>query len=148
MGFEKLADLKKQLSAEVKSAKTNKLQKTTSVDPVVLIIGKLQRLFPVTFPKNPTPKVPLKVGILDDLYARSEEIGISNEDIQLAIKTWCKSTRYWQVCKEGATRVDLDGNPSGTVEAKGAAQARAMANKAKTAFNKSAAPIKDLDSAK
>lgn len=131
MGLEKLADLKKQLSAEAKSVKPTKSQKTTSVDPVVLIIGKLQKLFPETFPKNPNPKVPLKVGILDDLYARSEEIGISNEDIQLAIKTWCKSSRYWSASKEGAVRVDLDGNPAGVVEAKGAAQARAMARKAK-----------------
>ena len=128
MGFEKLADLKKQLSAEIKSAKS---QKTAPVDPVVLTIGKLQKLFPKTFPKNPNPKVPLKVGILDDLYARSEQIGISNEDIQLAIKTWCKSSRYWNASKEGAIRIDLDGNPAGVVEANGAAQARAMARKAK-----------------
>jgi len=33
------------------------------------------------------PKVPLKVETLDDLYALSEEIGVSTEDIHLAIKT-------------------------------------------------------------
>lgn len=136
MGFEKLADLKKQLSVEVKAAKSTKPQKATSVDPVVLIIGKLQKLFPKTFPKNPNPKFPLKVGILDDLYARSDEIGISNEDIQLAIKTWCKSSRYWDATKEGAARIDLDGNPAGVVDAKGAAQARAMARKAKNLTTK------------
>lgn len=131
MGFDQLAELKKRLTAEVKPAKPIKSKKTAAVDPVVLIIGKLQKLFPKTFPKNPNPKVPLKVGILDDLYARSEEIGISNEDIQLAIKTWCKSSRYWNASKEGAIRIDLDGNPAGVVEANGAAQARAMARKAK-----------------
>ncbi|MFQ6403240.1 ProQ/FinO family protein [Methylophilus sp. 'Pure River'] len=143
MGLEKLADLKKQLSAEAKSAKPTRSQKTASVDPVVLIIGKLQKLFPKTFPKNPNPKVPLKVGILDDLYARSEEIGISKEDIQLAIKTWCKSSRYWNASKEGAVRVDLDGNPAGVVEAKGAAQARAMARKAKPARIEASKPTTD-----
>lgn len=143
MGLEQLAELKKELTAVVKSAKPIQSKKTASVDPVVLIIGKLQKLFPKTFPKNPNPKVPLKVGILDDLYAQSEEIGISNEDIQLAIKTWCKSSRYWNASKEGAVRVDLDGNPAGVVEAKGAAQARAMARKAKTPRVASSTPVGD-----
>lgn len=137
MGLEQLAELKKQLAAENSPEKrvvqlSSNAKKNALVDHVVLTIGKLQKLFPKTFPKNPNPKVPLKVGILDDLYARSDEIGISNEDIQLAIQTWCKSSRYWNASIEGAMRVDLDGNPSGLVDAKGAAQARAMSRKAKS----------------
>ncbi|WP_018987038.1 ProQ/FinO family protein [Methylophilus methylotrophus] len=132
MGLEQLAELKKQLAEEKKSkqpANKAKTKSTNPVDPVVLIIGKLQRLYPKAFPKNPSPKVPLKIGILEDLQLRSEEIGISNEDLQLAIKTWCKSSRYWQACKEGADRLDLDGNPAGVVEATGAAHAKGMVRK-------------------
>lgn len=132
MGLEKLAELKKQLAAEAKPqlpAKQTKPKNSAPVDPVVLIIGKLQKLYPKAFPKNPTPKVPLKIGILEDLQARSEEIGISTEDLQLAIKTWCKSSRYWQACKEGADRLDLDGNPDGVVEVTGAAHAKGMVKK-------------------
>ncbi len=132
MGLEQLAELKKQLAEESKKkqqAKPTKPKNTTPVDPVVLIIGKLQKLYPKAFPKNPTPKVPLKIGILEDLQARSEEIGISKEDLHLAIKTWCKSSRYWQACKEGANRLDLDGNPDGVVEATGAAHAKGMVRK-------------------
>lgn len=134
MGFEQLAELKKQLAEESKQAKPQKAEKlkqpkSEPVDKVVLIIGRLQKLFPLAFPKNPSPKVPLKVGILDDLQARSEEIDISKDDLQLAVKTWCKSPRYWSVTKEGAVRNDLEGNPAGTVEANGAAQARMMASK-------------------
>ncbi|WP_019897079.1 ProQ/FinO family protein [Methylotenera mobilis] len=132
MGLEQLAALKKQLAEEKKSeqsANKAKTKNTNPVDPVVLIIGKLQRLYPKAFPKNPTPKVPLKIGILENLQLQSEEIGISKEDLQLAIKTWCKSSRYWQACKEGATRLDLDGNPAGIVEATGAAHAKEMVRK-------------------
>jgi len=132
MGLEQLAELKKQLAEESKKkqqAKPTKPKNTTPVDPVVLIIGKLQKLYPKAFPKNPTPKVPLKIGILEDLQARSEEISISKEDLQLAIKTWCKSSRYWQACKEGADRLDLDGNPVGVVETTGAAHAKGMVRK-------------------
>ena len=132
MGLEQLAELKKQLDEEKKSkqlAHKAKNKSTNPVDPVVLIIGKLQRLYPKAFPKNPSPKVPLKIGILEDLQLRSEEIGISKEDLQLAIKTWCKSSRYWHACKEGADRLDLDGNPVGVVEATGAAHAKGMVRK-------------------
>lgn len=132
MGLEQLAELKKQLAEEKKSkqpANQAKTKSTNPVDPVVLIIGKLQRLYPKAFPKNPTPKVPLKIGILEDLQQRSEEIGISREDLQLAMKTWCKSSRYWQACKEGADRLDLDGNPAGVIEATSAAHAKGMVRK-------------------
>lgn len=116
-------------SKKKQQAKPTKPKNTTPVDPVVLIIGKLQKLYPKAFPKNPTPKVPLKIGILEDLQARSEEISISKEDLQLAIKTWYKSSRYWQACKEGADRLDLDGNPVGVVETTGAAHAKGMVRK-------------------
>jgi ProP effector len=132
MGLEQLAELKKQLAEEKKSkqpANQAKTKNTNPVDPVVLTIGKLQRLYPKAFPKNPAPKVPLKIGILEDLQLRSDEIGISKEDLQLAIKTWCKSSRYWQACKEGADRLDLDGNTAGVVEATGAAHAKGMIRK-------------------
>jgi ProP effector len=135
MGLEKLAELKKHLAKNSTDFQSNtavngkKTKKNAPVDPVVLIIGRLQKAFPVAFPKSPSPKVPLKVGILDDLNSRSEELGISPENLQLALKTWCKSPRYWSAVKPGATRYDLDGNSAGTVESNGAAQAQAMAKK-------------------
>lgn len=132
MGLEQLAELKKQLTEEKKSKQPvnqAKTKNTNPVDPVVLIIGKLQKLYPKAFPKNPAPKVPLKIGILEDLQLRSDEIGISKEDLQLAIKTWCKSSRYWQACKEGADRLDLEGNTAGAIGATGAAHAKGMVRK-------------------
>lgn len=53
MGFEQLAEPKKQLAEEKKSkqrAKQNKSKNTNPVEAVVLIIGKLQRLYPKALP--------------------------------------------------------------------------------------------------
>lgn len=96
MGLEKLAELKKQLAKESIPSpshpvvRMNKTKPASPLDPVVLIIGRLQKAYPVAFPKNPSPKVALKVGILDDLNSRSEELGISKENLQLALKTCVK----------------------------------------------------------
>lgn len=123
MGFEKLADLKQQLASEVKPSPKN-AQKT--IDPVVHLIARLQKHFPKAFPKSPLPKVPLKVGILDDVIAKSREVKISESDIKLAVKTWCRSKRYWSVIKSGAARIDLDGNEVGVVQDFEAGQARGL----------------------
>ncbi|WP_029148318.1 ProQ/FinO family protein [Methylophilus sp. 5] len=137
MGLEKLAVLKQQLAADAKAAKEKKVDKNQAVDPAVLVIGRLQKLFPNTFPKSPAPKVPLKIGILNDLTERSEEISISKEDLHKAIQTWCRGQRYWSASIEGAQRINLDGIPSGIVDANGAAQARAMMNKRRSTQNRS-----------
>lgn len=138
MGFEQLAELKKQLAAKAKTerpakpqakprtAAPRKPEKENPVDPVVLSIGRLQRHFPKTFPKNPAPKLPLKIGIHQELLAKAKEIGLEEAAITDAVKTWCRGTRYWASIVEGAPRVDLEGNPAGEVTARDAAQARSL----------------------
>ena len=87
MGFEQLAGLKKQLAKQAEQAKAKQVEQSKAeqtkakkpprarraapapapapavpskpVDPVVHTIGKLQKRFPLAFPKNPAPKVPL-----------------------------------------------------------------------------------------
>src|SRR5260370_31720293 len=104
MGFEQLAILKDQLAKQaednrlakqVKSGSAAPTKKSTPVDPVVLSIAKLQKRFPKTFPRNPAPKVPLKVGIYKDLLEQAEELGLSATVLRDAIKTWCRGGRYW-----------------------------------------------------
>jgi ProP effector len=96
MGFEQLAILKDQLAKQAKdnqiakqvkagSAATTK--KSTAVDAVVLSIAKLHKRFTKTFPRNPAPKVPLKVGIYKDLLEQAEELGLSETALRDAIKT-------------------------------------------------------------
>ena len=85
------------------------------VDPVVLTIGKLQKRFPKAFPKNPSPKVPLKIGIFEDLLAHAADLGLSETELRAAIKIWCRGSRYWTSMVEGAVRVDLAGEEAGRV---------------------------------
>ncbi|WLE62617.1 ProQ activator of osmoprotectant transporter prop [Burkholderia plantarii] len=93
------------------------------VNPTVLAIGKLQRRFPVAFPKSPAPKVPLKIGIFKDLVAHTAELGLDEAQLRDAIKEWCRGSRYWACLVDGAARVDLTGAEAGTVTAQQAAGA-------------------------
>ena len=83
------------------------------VDPVVKSIGRLQKRFPIAFPKNPAPKLPLKVGIFEDLVVHAKDLSLSEAELRDAIKTWCRGSRYWKCLVEGAARVDLSGARSG-----------------------------------
>lgn len=168
MGFEQLAELKKQLAKEAKAAKRQaqpseaekparqarpgqrdakgergakgereakgqrdvkgpRPAKNEPVDPVVRVIGKLQKRFPAAFPKNPTPKVPLKIGILADLLSHAEALALNEAQIRDAVSTWCRGSRYWACLVDGAVRVDLEGAPAGSVTARDAAFARRQA---------------------
>jgi len=152
MGFEQLAALKDQLAKQAeekrvaKKAKQAKpgraspapaqarptparpapAQKSKPVDPVVLSIGKLQKRFPKAFPKNPAPKVPLKVGIFKDLLEHAEGLGLSEAALRDAIKVWCWGSRYWACVVENAVRVDLNGQDAGQVLPAEAARARGL----------------------
>jgi ProP effector len=162
MGFEQLAELKKQLAMQAKAkpaAKAPKEELKTAptkaprpepeqkarrapppahaksakpanpakpVDPVVRTIGKLQKRFPNAFPKNPAPKLPLKVGIFEDLAAHATELALTEAELRDAIKTWCRGSRYWACLVEGAARVDLAGSAAGSVSATEAAGAQRL----------------------
>ncbi|GAB7549235.1 ProQ/FinO family protein [Cupriavidus sp. 8B] len=126
MGFEQLAALKKQLAKQAKAApaKTRSAPPKASarpakpvkpIDPVLQAIVKLQKRFPQTFPKNPAPKVPLKIGIFEDLVQHAQELGLTEPALRDAIRTWCRGTRYWACLVEGAPRVDLAGQEAGHV---------------------------------
>ena len=69
MGFEQLAPLKDQLAEQAKADEAEKQKKKKDtpakknpapVDPVVHIIGQLQKQFPKAFPKNPAPKLTMQ----------------------------------------------------------------------------------------
>ncbi|WP_425267496.1 ProQ/FinO family protein [Cupriavidus lacunae] len=79
-------------------------------------IAKLQNRFPQTFPKNPAPKVPLKIGIFADLVQHAQELVLKEAELGEAIRTCCRGTRYWTCLVEGASRVDLAGQEAGNVD--------------------------------
>ena len=135
MGFEQLAQLREQLAKQAKSAPAKKPARpprsTPStprepVHPVVHTIRKLQNRFPRAFPKNPAPKLPLKIGILDDLLKHAPNLRLTEKEIRDAIKTWCRGGRYWSSLVEGAARVDLNGNAVGKVSTADAGRAQHM----------------------
>ncbi len=96
------------------------------MDPVVKSIGRLQKRFPIAFPKNPAPKLPLKVGIFEELVVHAKELSLSEAELRDAIKTWCRGSRYWKCLVEGAARVDLTGGEAGKVTAQEAAGAQRL----------------------
>jgi len=121
------------------------------VDPVVHTIGKLQKRFPLAFPKNPAPKVPLKVGIFEDLVKHAAELGLDEKELRGAIKVWCRGNRYWTCLVQGAPRIDLTGGQAGEVspadaERAGYLEANRLARSA--AAPKTAEPAKTAESAK
>lgn len=64
---------------------------------------------------------PLKVGIHHDLAAREPW---SNKLIRRALAGYVNRPRYAKALKEGAPRIDLEGNPAGTVDATAARTAQ------------------------
>lgn len=127
MGFEQLAPLKealvKQAADKKKKADAKKSASTGSVDPVLRTIGLLQKHFPLAFPKKPSPKVPLKIGIHKDLLEQAEKLGITPNEIRAVMKKWCRGKRYVECLVAGAVRVDLQGNEAGHVSKEEASQA-------------------------
>ena len=69
------------------------------------------------------PHKPLKIGIDADVAERCP--AVSRIERSVLLHYYCKRTMYLSACVEGALRVDLDGNPAGTVSAADAEHAAA-----------------------
>ncbi|WP_446809312.1 ProQ/FinO family protein [Methylomonas sp. 2BW1-5-20] len=125
MGFEQLASLRDELVKQAAAEKETKRQKKADdrttvkksgkVDPLLAVIGLLQKKFPLAFPKKPAAKVPLKIGIHKDILEQATELGTNKNELRAAIKAWCWGNRYWDCLTEDAVRVDLLGNAAGLV---------------------------------
>jgi ProP effector len=140
MGFEQLAELRDRLRAEKMQVKTDstkqRVRKSSPQakpreqdDPAVEAIWRLQKHFPLAFPVNPAPKVPLKEGILKDAEQHLELLGISSEQLKQGIATWCRGSRYWASMTENAPRLDLSGQAVGMVTAAQALHAKQQAKR-------------------
>lgn len=84
----------------------NQFQLTSSKD----IINYLSQQFPNCFSLEGEAK-PLKIGIFQDIitHLESSEL-LSKTKLRVALRTYTMSWRYLYSIKEGANRVDLDGN--------------------------------------
>lgn len=139
MGFEQLAELHDRLRADKVQVKTDSAKQPIrkpslqtpprEQEPGVEAIWRLQKHFPLTFPVNPAPKVPLKEGILKDAEQHLEMLGISSEALKQGIATWCRGSRYWTSMTEHAPRLDLSGQAVGIVTAAQALHAKQQAKR-------------------
>lgn len=141
MGFEQLAELRDRLRAEKVQVKTDSTKQhmrkpspqtkpqPREQDPAVEAIWRLQKHFPLAFPVNPAPKVPLKEGILKDAEQHLELLGISSEQLKQGIAVWCRGSRYWASMTENAPRLDLSGQAAGMVTAAQALHAKQQAKR-------------------
>ncbi|MBC9251558.1 ProQ activator of osmoprotectant transporter prop [Pseudomonas alcaligenes] len=153
MGFEQLAELRDRLRAEKEqvapeSTKQRKRKpapqtKPREQDPAVEAIWRLQKHFPLAFPVNPAPKVPLKEGILKDAEQHLELLGISSEQLKLGIAAWCQGSRYWSSMTENAPRLDLSGQAVGAVTAAQALHAKQQAQRQRRQARRTQAKPKD-----
>jgi sRNA-binding protein len=75
-------------------------------------IARLAELYPNCFRQ---PRQPLKIGIHNDITGQHPELRASL--IASALKTYTRSLGYLEMLKAGTARIDLEGNPVGTVTA-------------------------------
>jgi ProP effector len=153
MGFEQLAGLRDRLRAEKEPEKSDGAiqpkrkssppAKPRSQNPAVEAIWPLQKHFPLAFPVNPAPKVPLKEGILKDAEQHLELLGITPEQLKLGISTWCRGTRYWASMVENAPRLDLSGQAVGIVTAVQATHAKQQASRQRGQDRRNRAKLKE-----
>ena len=97
-------------------------------------IAQLAALFPSCFRQ---PCEPLKIGIHNDIIARHPELRPSV--LANALKAYTRSLGYLETIKAGAARIDLEGNPAGTVTA--ADEENAKRKIAKAARRAAAKPV-------
>lgn len=153
MGFEQLAELRDRLRAEKQQVQAEKKprkaapsrqrqEKPREQDPAVEAIWRLQKHFPLAFPVNPAPKVPLKEGILQDAEQHLELLGITREQLKLGLATWCRGGRYWAGMTENAPRLDLNGQAAGTVTAAQALHAKQQAKRQRAQARRAEAKAK------
>jgi sRNA-binding protein len=83
------------------------------------VIAALARIWPRTFFVDPERRLPLKVGIGDELkevMVPAIRAGrISTHDINIAIRRYVDSRGYLENCSFNAPRVGLNGSPAGRV---------------------------------
>jgi ProP effector len=113
------------VSAEMNT--TKKVRDTT----VAAVIALLAELYPKCFSVYEGRRRPLKLKIHLDIQAALDG-AVTPAELSRALGAYCANSAYLHSSREGAPRIDLDGNPAGVVTAEEAqgAKARLAARKA------------------
>ena len=108
-----------QSSVQAADAQVNSQKLTNTKD----IIAYLAEKFPLCFILEGEAK-PLKIGLFQDLAdALQDDERVSKTQLRQALRQYTSNWRYLHGCREGAVRVDLQGNPAGVLEAEHVAHA-------------------------
>jgi ProP effector len=83
-------------------------------DEIQAAIGLLAARFPATFFVFERRRKPIKLGIHLDLLAALGG-AITPDELGHVLRFYCGNGAYLHTLVEGAARIDLDGNPCGTV---------------------------------
>lgn len=98
------------------------------------VIAYLAEKFPLCFVLEGEAK-PLKIGLFQELAdALAGDEKISKTLLRQALRAYTSNWRYLHACKEGAMRVDLQGEQAGEVDATQAQHAAETLEKAKAAY--------------
>ncbi|MGI2258415.1 RNA chaperone ProQ [Shewanella sp. GXUN23E] len=93
------------------------MESTEKLTDTNAILAYLYETFPLCFIAEGETK-PLKIGLFQDLADRlADDSKVSKTQLRVALRRYTSSWRYLKCIKEGAQRVDLDGNPCGELEA-------------------------------
>ena len=91
----------------------------------------LAEKFPLCFILEGEAK-PLKIGLFQDLAeALEDDERVSKTQLRQALRQYTSNWRYLHGCREGAVRVDLQGNPAGVLEAEHVTHAAQQLGRAK-----------------
>ena len=108
-----------QSGVQTTDAQVNSQKLTNTKD----IIAYLAEKFPLCFILEGEAK-PLKIGLFQDLAeALQDDERVSKTQLRQALRQYTSNWRYLHGCREGAVRVDLQGNPAGVLEAEHVAHA-------------------------
>lgn len=108
-----------QSGVQTTDAQVNSQKLTNTKD----IIAYLAEKFPLCFILEGEAK-PLKIGLFQDLAeALQDDERVSKTQLRQALRQYTSNWRYLHSCREGAVRVDLQGNPAGVLETEHVAHA-------------------------
>ncbi len=125
----------------------NKMENSEKFTNSKQVLAYITELFPKCFTLEGEAR-PLKIGIFQDLAEKlSDDPKVSKTQLRAALRQYTSSWRYLYGSKEGAIRVDLDGNDSGLLEQEHIEHAKTtlMQSKAKVAERRKAQFAKNAE---
>jgi sRNA-binding protein len=89
--------------------------KARSYAEVKAVLELLQEQWPKTISIYQANRRPLKVGIFEDILKELDGV-VTADELRNALRAYTANQFYLKAIKVGASRIDLDGKPSGVID--------------------------------